>query len=451
MSTTLKGDTLEIAVFNLLKHEIESGDFWAKSDCCQIHRKKGYFSKDREANIVFDVSIEIRYPGADTYSMLVLVECKNYDKTVPVDDLEEFFAKVQQVGAANAKAVFVTRSALQRGALQFAKSKGIGVARYFNTQQMKWELRRSPSATLNGQRCDDSEISAALTQPEYKSAVFDLFFQTPSTNTNSLNVFFDELLLHRATADRRLRSVRNSARRSSASVPFISMAALEQQAQQALSEAGIEQGYVDLHKLCERHPVAQEVQIQKFTRSANDGAAPLGRIRFDPPVIELLSDSGQSIGRERFTFAHELGHLLLRHGMFLRAELCDEADHLNAVRRIDDGSAIGRMEFQANQFASCLLMPRQAFLEAFIRAMDHLDLRRRGSAPLYVDAQPCNIGHFLTVTNRLMFAFGASRAAVAIRLSSLGLMKDVRRTGQRRPEAADFSWLWSEIEDEAWS
>jgi len=146
-STTEKGNALERHIRDLFQAEIDADRFWVKRQNCKVFLKKGYFSKDRGTEIIFDVSIEVYLPGAREYSSLVLIECKNYGHRVPVDDAEEFFAKVQQVAAANAKAVIASTASFQSGARQFAKSKGMGLIRYFSPENFKWELKRSPSGT----------------------------------------------------------------------------------------------------------------------------------------------------------------------------------------------------------------------------------------------------------------------------------------------------------------
>ena len=144
MTSTAAGNVLEEAIYALFRAEIDAGRFWAKKSNCKLYLKKGYFSKSRNSDIVFDVSIEIFLPGATDYSALVLIECKNYTHSVPVDDAEEFFAKAQQVGAANSKAILASTAAFQSGAREFAKSMGMGLLRYFDNRNFKWELRRSP-------------------------------------------------------------------------------------------------------------------------------------------------------------------------------------------------------------------------------------------------------------------------------------------------------------------
>ena len=51
--------------------------------------------------------------------------------------MEEFHTKLQQIGEDNTKGTFVTSGALQRGALNFARSKGIGVVRLLPDDQIQ--------------------------------------------------------------------------------------------------------------------------------------------------------------------------------------------------------------------------------------------------------------------------------------------------------------------------
>jgi hypothetical protein len=84
------------------------------------------YSKARESDITFDVVVK-SYSAFDPRNpMLVWIwECKNYTSEVPVDDVEEFHSKMVQVGAH--KGTMVTRVGFQTGALNFAKSHGIGL------------------------------------------------------------------------------------------------------------------------------------------------------------------------------------------------------------------------------------------------------------------------------------------------------------------------------------
>ncbi len=178
MNTTRVGDELEGKIHDLFQTLIEAGIFWAKKSCCKLFRKKGYYSKDRGKEIVFDVSIEVYLPGEKEYSSLVLIECKKYTHSVPVDDAEEFFAKVQQVAAANAKAIIASTASFQSGTLAYAKSKGMGLLRYFGSSNFKWELLRSPSASARSTSADAAHlVEEGLSRQDFHSQVFDLYLQ----------------------------------------------------------------------------------------------------------------------------------------------------------------------------------------------------------------------------------------------------------------------------------
>ena len=109
-----KGDRFEDDVFRTLSQMIDDGLFLAPRENTRILRKPRYYSKDREKEIEFDISVEISFPGETRYSVLCIAECKDLAGNVPVDDLEEFHSKLQQVGAH--KGIVFSRSAFQSGA-----------------------------------------------------------------------------------------------------------------------------------------------------------------------------------------------------------------------------------------------------------------------------------------------------------------------------------------------
>ncbi|HEY4798353.1 MAG TPA: restriction endonuclease [Bacteroidia bacterium] len=148
MSSVNKGNAFEQEVFRHLEDELKNDRLFVAGRTSKIFSKKGYYSRDREKNIITDISIETYLPNATDYSLLTVVECKDYDGTIPVDDIEEFYSKVQQIAGANVKAIFATKSALQKGALTFAKSKRIGVIRYLPSDQIKWLTHFMTSNTL---------------------------------------------------------------------------------------------------------------------------------------------------------------------------------------------------------------------------------------------------------------------------------------------------------------
>lgn len=425
-STTEVGNALELQIRDLFQAEIDADRFWAKKANCKVFWKKGYYSKDRDANIVFDVAIEVYLPGATEYSFLVLIECKNYGHPVPVNDAEEFFAKVQQVAAANAKAVIASTASFQAGARAFAKSKGMGLIRYFSPLDFKWELKRSPSATARSSAEDAGLIEAGLAQEAFRSFEFDLYFQSPARATNSLWDFFEDLLLDSALTPNQARRVSNPRRKLTNQVPFCEKEDLESTGAEALVDLGYAGGEVDLTLICAREATRTGLVVEIGIPSPEpDSPMPiLGRIKFDPLVIQVYGTTNR--GRDRFTLAHELAHHLLDHGRYLVRESCDDNDFVLRRSAAVDGSNVARMEFQANYLAASLLMPRTHIIEDFYRLVRTLEIANKGFGPLYVDDQPCNLHNFEIVSTRIMQKYGVSRTAVKIRLESMGLVRDAR-------------------------
>ena len=168
MSTTTKGDAFERRVYDALVTELANEKLCASPRHAKVFRKKAYHSRDRNSGIITDVSIEVFLPDRVHPTLLWVFECKDYTGSVPVDDLEEFHAKLNQIGEDNTKGTFVTSGALQRGALNFARSKRIGVVRLLPSDQLEivLELMRIPYGTGS---IEWSEFDSALTVPTHRS------------------------------------------------------------------------------------------------------------------------------------------------------------------------------------------------------------------------------------------------------------------------------------------
>ncbi|MEQ0777683.1 ImmA/IrrE family metallo-endopeptidase [Paraburkholderia tropica] len=439
-STTRVGDELEKRIFDLIQTEINADRFFFGKQHCKVFTKKGYYSRDRCSNIIFDVSIEAYLPGAQEYSMLILIECKNYSHPVPVDDAEEFFAKLQQVGAANAKGIIASPAAFQSGAREFAKSKGMGLLRYFDAENFKWELRRSPSASVRAHTESSFDIEQGLSSETFQSSSFDLYLQGQNLSTNSLWDFLSDLTIGTNSGDERLRDIVNQREDICATVAYLSKDGMEDASAAVLNDLGYRGGEVSLSDLCDRESRRHGLSVRQNVIAPSGGttATALGRIVFDPLEIEIYAQTESNRGRERFTLAHELAHHLLDHGRYLIRESCDGSDFLLQNGGIVDETGLIWLEYQANYMASSLLMPKPNLIKDFQELLQNIGVWDRGFGMLYLDEQPCNLQNYLYVTARLMAKYGVSRSAVHIRLESLKLVNDHRR----RPTLVSAGSRW---------
>ena len=114
----------------------------------------------------------------------------------------------------------------------------------------------------------------------------------------------------------------------------------------------------------------------------------------------IIVNSEHHASRQRFTLAHELGHLLLHDYTE------PHADRGYVIRFRDGRSSAGRVreEIEANQFAAELLMPRDLVLQ-------RASALRLEYVPLDAEDDPA--------VTELARAFGVSRHALLIRLSNL--------------------------------
>jgi len=114
----------------------------------------------------------------------------------------------------------------------------------------------------------------------------------------------------------------------------------------------------------------------------------------------------------------------------MRSEFCQESD-----LRFDGSQSIGtsdveRMEWQANHFASCLLLQKRNIESDLYEQMKKHGISNRGFGALYVDDQPANLRNFHGITDAFKQKYGVSRSVVKNRLQSLGLLKDARTKHQ---------------------
>ena len=78
-----------------------------------VHHKRVYTGRLSHRDIEIDVSFNYDVAGAD---LLFLVECKCYRHAVPVNDVEEFHSKIDDIGAH--KGILVTTKGFQDGAVR---------------------------------------------------------------------------------------------------------------------------------------------------------------------------------------------------------------------------------------------------------------------------------------------------------------------------------------------
>jgi Zn-dependent peptidase ImmA (M78 family) len=133
--------------------------------------------------------------------------------------------------------------------------------------------------------------------------------------------------------------------------------------------------------------IARQLGIKVYTAGLGEGVAGMLRKRqgLDP---EIFVNGNDSLNRQRFTVAHELGHYV-KH-VAAGEENWEHVDYRDAL----SGQGTSSDEVFANQFAASLLMPKDEVIR----------LRRQGYGPA-----------------ALALEFGVSEEAMNFRLANLKL------------------------------
>ena len=94
MDTKKKGDIFENFVFDYFSALIQKGYMGLNPSHTKIYKQKKYFSKDREDYITFDVAIEVFLFDQKEPYLVILIECKNYEKMFQWTILKSFQPKL---------------------------------------------------------------------------------------------------------------------------------------------------------------------------------------------------------------------------------------------------------------------------------------------------------------------------------------------------------------------
>jgi IrrE N-terminal-like domain len=124
-----------------------------------------------------------------------------------------------------------------------------------------------------------------------------------------------------------------------------------------------------------------------------DGA--LGSVDWTTSKIRVSDEAMSNSGRSKFTVAHEIGHVILHVPILIARE--KQIPLFESARVVLDDT----IEWQADYFASALLMPKDVVSQTF--------------GPLALSAQAIQIGDVAEF-------FGVSNQAARLRLQELGLV-----------------------------
>lgn len=186
--------------------------------------------------------------------------------------------------------------------------------------------------------------------------------------------------------------------------------------------------FTPLPLICERLKNEHGV---KFAFESDLGNSPDGdqyRGRFHIPSTTILIDKSLPLGGERFNFtlAHELAHFVLHRKIDYsvikkeREEQLSDTHGQLMLDQIQGKNPRDLIEWQANKFASSILLPRLTVPVAVINKQVELGMRRAGT--IFHDHQPRNRHDYHQIMEHLVGIFITSKTAIKYRLRELNIL-----------------------------
>lgn len=401
-----KGTEYENLAYEYFSKLIKEKYFGFSHEQCKLTPQKPFYSKDREKNIFFDLVLETFLPYQQDPFTIHIIECKNYTNKVKVDDIEEFASKIDQIRSLKIHPIFITTIGFQEGCLNFAKNRGITLWRVVANQNHEIILNRQKKRIKN----ITEEIKAALIQEDYNNWQFgNTFIQTPNKFTLYPKEFINDII----HANKNL-SFQLLTSNKKINTPYLSKKQLSLSAQELYKKYKTSEHQLDIYK------ILKELGIKvKITEEIKNQDV-IAEINFTKKEITLFGKNVFSDTQHFFALAHEIGHFYLGHDKYLITEQKTDIHSTNIVP-IGINANINRMEFQANYFAACLVLPKTFLTQIFIKLLKEHNVLHRGFSALYIDDQPCNIENYHKICLPLCRFFNVSQETLKIRLTELDL------------------------------
>lgn len=358
MNTTAKGNKFEDKVYQIFKGLLEDDKLLVNSKQSVIKKKAKYYSEARKKNIITDISIETTMDMSSSYNLLTIIECKDCNRPISVDDVEEFYTKLSQLKAH--KGIVISRQGFQQGAIQVAEHYHIALIRINDDNSML--------AIANREFKSYSAIRARILLSDPNNSIEQVIVLDSGVCYNNFLEFFERIGLV-------LRKTQNNI------VPYYSSESIIKIINHLNIQYCYDNDRLSVEKICQHITSKYNTTFEERLLDVKL----LGKTNFQKNIIIINSLLKQDKHRYRFTIAHEIGHLLLHRKLHSHFEETENSQNIIYREKLSNSDI---MEYQANLFARHLLMPYESFKLAFANFLTKENITK---IPIYVDSQRCNI------------------------------------------------------------
>lgn len=400
-----KGDYFENLVFKKLKELIKNQDIPGVSRYNEIFLHKQYASKTApDVMLNPDITIEVySNSNKETWSNLLVVECKNHGRKIDNSIYREFVGNLSDYPRSGVRGIMVSSAGFTQQVITLAQSDNIALV--VLSEQSDWETIIWRKINSFEQHQFGHKVLTGEASTSYPIVYSGNSFVTVSDLLQECGIPMSKAL----------------------HIPFMEDNVICKKVEDILQNTKylIKENFID----CCFSLIAPNYKFD-FVEMQEDC---LGKCDFKEHVITINSSlSKQCIN---FTIAHELGHIALHSSIV--ENLFSIEDRESDKNTIISKSIYGRMEYQANTFASYLLMPNIPFMAEVNKLFKENWIT---TGRLYHDYQPCNIRDCNVVVGALSSKFNVSQEAVIVRLKRANLYIEGERCNPLHEHMRRNSW-----------
>ncbi|WP_167571839.1 ImmA/IrrE family metallo-endopeptidase [Aquimarina algiphila] len=414
MNNVKKGNQFEEKSLEIIENLKERGLFGIK-DFIEITPKAKRYSELRKAEIEFDLIIEFKPPNADRPMMTYFIECKNYGKRVPVEQVQKFHSDILQVSGVNAKGIIISRGAFQKSAYNFAESTGMMIIEGESVNNFN---------IIHYKRSSENETKIPFIE---KSLVHSLIDE----GLKSIENVIDRELLNILT---------KSENNLTYGIDKLSKEDINEITREELNK--ISQGILrkayglNIKELSEYLNNEYGIKIQHFDPKEHKY---LGTCNIDAKTIGI-SKKIVNTPREMFVLGHEFGHFLLHQKVVINQNLLDSFNDSKfdfSKGKHDLENPRQWIEWQANYFSTSLLLPQSSLTAKLWQSMI-----RRGLAKGDYILNDSIDSHkkFQSIVSYLSLHFNVSKTSVIYRLKEYKLLREESRTKSIKQIIEEFNF-----------
>lgn len=455
VNTTVKGNEFEQKSYEIITAAINGGELGIIPANCRVFQKKGYYSEKRKSDIIFDLTIEVWPDGATNFSLLYIVECKDYQHKIPVDDLEEFESKFNQV--TGSKGIYIARNGFQKGAFEMAKANRVMLIEVNASHKPKVILH---NAERRKQLLQDLPVPSITVEINQLAEIGKLLQQDTTFDPHRFDSELFAFLNNALNVD--LGGQTGSEACELFQIGYLSKKLLEDMGNKIIS---------DFEPSLLTHPrpfplayfityLQEKFDVEVIDTNlipSKNGKAIFGY--YDRAKKQIHVDASL-VGTERYAFivAHEIAHFFLHTNLEVDQSIYENQSDSSYDPTIGKHLLINDrqwIEWQASQLAACILLPKHSVLYKLVEYQTRIGIRNKGT--IYVDNNPQNVSDFKNILCILSDYFGVSSTNLKYRLSDLGILTygsgrkspaSQLGSNSRRPrtiaEILGSTWFWSQ-------